>query len=214
MTNREIISNARNMLKSVNIDDRLPSAFIYSEIIKVAQLIFKREAESRKIFNSTELFKKIECEELIDVESKKCGNLPIPCKNLKRSKNKIPKLFLSSTGSIMFVTSVVDSERLTQSNVNDYINISKREFKSKSSFYWVEDDYLWIPNTSLKFVNIYGIPLSVADLSGGCNFLDSESSIPGWMLEDVLRVTIEKIANINKRLPADENSNLNEHQKQ
>ena len=59
-TNREIISTVRSMLKSVNIDDRLPSAFIYSKIMDIATLIIKRESETRRIFNSGELFKKIE----------------------------------------------------------------------------------------------------------------------------------------------------------
>lgn len=217
-TNREIISTVRSMLKSVNIDDRLPSAFIYSKIMDVATLIIKRESETRRIFNSGELFKKIECVEMIDVPSKSCSSLPIPCKNLKRSKIKIPEAFLSSSGSIMYVTAINSSEKLYQTNIDKYIDIAKREFKSKNIFYWISDGYLWIPDSNIKFIDVYILAKdnSEVDKANGvkCSrFLDSTTSIPDWMLEDVLRVVIEQIGNITKRIPADENSDLNEHSK-
>lgn len=218
-TNREVISNIRNAMKSVNIDDRLPSAFIYSLLINSAQLFIKRESETRRIYNSPELFKKIECQELIDVDDKKCSSLPIPCKNLKRTKNKIPSSFLSTFGSIMYITDINSTERLFQTTIENYIYISKREFKSRNDYYWMNDGYIWIPNSNIRWIDVYILPLNINEvdkLNGEkCKkFLDSECSIPGWMLEDVTRITMEKLGNITKRIPSDENSNLNEHIKQ
>lgn len=217
MTNREVISRVRVGLKSLTIDDRIPSKYIYDSMIDVFQLIIKREAESRKLYSSIELFTELDCVELTTVPDKKCGNLPIPCTNLSRSIKKLPRTLLSSNGSIMFVHSI-DGFNFIRTHPHNYQAISNRQFKGDEKYYWVSsDNYLYVPDTTVKYVNVYILPESYKEVdefnkTGECApFLDNKSSIVQYWMEEITRSTIEKIANSYKKITTDEKSDLNEH---
>lgn len=211
---RDIISQLREYLNNVNIDQRFTNQYLHSCIITATKLIVKRESETRKLFRSVESFQSLDCIEMISYESKICAGILLPCSNVMRSKFKIPKAFLSSTGSILLVYSIDRSVQFWQSSPSLYSSISKREFKGEQKYFWIIDDYLYIPDSYITNVTALGLFIDNSEVdkfngSRGCKFMDSLSSIPSWLEEDVLKTALQTIAGVTKRIPEDTNPNLN-----
>lgn len=209
MTVREDVAQVKKLVNSINSDVRLTNKFVYNKIIDVAKLIVRREADSRKIYKSTELFTTIECVELEQEELKNCTNIWIPdCTSVMKSVNKIPKMFLSSTGSIISVYSIDRSIQFLQTTPSIFATIQKREFKGNDKYFWIANDYLYIPNSDVVAVTIDGLVIDRRKTE--CEpFLSSESPIPDSLRTDVFRVVATEIGSITKRIPTDEKADLN-----
>lgn len=215
-TVREDIAQVRKLINTVNLDTRITNQFIYNKLLDVTKLIIRREANDRKIYRSTELFKTIDCITLEQDELKNCSNIWIPnCKNVMKSVEKLPKAYLSAMGSILFVYSVDKSVQFIQTTPSSYINISKREFKGNQKYFWIQDDYLIIPDSYISEVVVDGIFIDNSELNKDkcANFLDSESSIPDGVRADIIRVTASEIAGVTLRIPEDESADLNSNKK-
>jgi len=215
MTVREDIAQVRKGVNSVNLDVRLTNKFIYNKIQDVAKLIIKREAETRKLYKSTELFTTLSCVNLIKDELKNCSNIYIPnCTQVMRSEFKLPKAYLSNTGSILNVYSVDRSVQFFQTTPSGFVNISKREFKGKQKYFWIENDYLIIPDSYITQVGVTGLFIdnTIVDVLNGIecsSILESNSTIPDGLRYDVIRTAISEIAGITRRIPEDESPDAN-----
>lgn len=217
-TIREDIAQVRESVKSLYPDVRMHNKYLYNKILDATKLIFRREVEMRKIFRATELFKSLECIEMEYVNIKSCTNILIPgCNYISKSKKKIPESFLSPTGSILYVFNIIQSQQFFQTTPSMYSDIQRREFKGPQRYFWIEDNYLYIPEqineVLIKGVFINSSELEIFNNTNKCSkLLDSTSFIPQWLREDVFNVVLNSIAGITKRIPADENTNLNANQ--
>lgn len=215
---RDDINQIKKSINSVNPDVRFSNKFIYDKLLDITKLLIRREVEMRKIYSS-QLFIPIKCIELETVDVASCTNITIPkCNVLSRSKYKIPKVFQSPNGSIIKVFSVEESFEFHKTNISDYVLISKREFKGPQKYYWIENDYLYIPGyisevlvkgifvdgSSVELLNNKNIKCS--------NFLNADSFIPDWLRKDAFDNVINNIASVTKRIPEDENTNSNSNQ--
>jgi hypothetical protein len=100
-----------------------------------------------------------------------------------------------------------------------YINIAKREYKGNQLYYWIENDYLYMPH-NIDVVLLSGLFIDTSEVTKwndenvkAChNFLDSQSSFPDWLRMDIIRVVIQEIGGTRMRITADEkpdeNSNI------
>ena len=212
---REDIAQVRKLINSVSLDTRISNQFIYNKIIDTAKLFIKRDADTRRIYRNIELFKTISCVELESVDLVNCTGLYIPnCNNVMRSKNKLPKAFLTSNGSLLNVYSIDRSVQFLQTTPSIFTNILKREFKGNQKYYWILDDYLYIPNSYISEVIVDGVFIDNSELISKCNrFLDSTSSIPDYLRTDVFRTVANEIGGITLRIPEDESPELNSNKK-
>lgn len=210
-TIREDISQVKRLVNSVHQDVRISNRFVYNKLLDMTSLIIKRDADSRKIYKNIELFTTIECVELEETELKNCTNIFIPnCSYVMRSVNKIPKAFLSGNGSIINVYSIDRSVQFIQTTPLVYSKVQKREFKGNEKYFWILDDYLYIPgNIAAVTIDV----LSIDKRTKKCQpLLDSPSFIPDYLASDVIRVVATEIGSIMKRIPTDENPNLNSNE--
>ena len=58
-TNREMISDIRNSLQSVTVDEWLPAKYVYYKLLSVTALFLKREADEGAIKNLVVVKKKM-----------------------------------------------------------------------------------------------------------------------------------------------------------
>lgn len=214
---RDIISQLRELLNNVNTDQRFTNQFLHHSILSVAKLIIKREADNRRLFNSIEAFQEINCLKLEATTPSACGFFIPGCKKIMKSINKIPEAYQSSNGYVMMVYDVFKTVQFYPTTPSAYSTKTKREFKAPINYYWIVDDYLYIPDSSVAVVSIIGLFVNtslVDDLNGSksCKFMDSRAGIPDWLREDILRTTLQNIAGVTKRIPEDANTNLNPNQ--
>ncbi len=207
ITVREDIAQVRKLVNSVNYDTRLSNRFIYNKLIDVAKLIVRRDVS---IYKSPELFRTIECVQLELDDLKTCTNIFIPdCKSVMRSVNKIPKAYLSKSGSIVMVYSVDKSVQFQQTTPSSFTNIYKREFKGPQKYFWIQNDYLYIPDSYISEVVVDGIFIDNSWMTPCGKILESESSLPDGLRTDIIRVTAGELASVMKRIPEDESAELN-----
>jgi hypothetical protein len=146
----ESVSRIRNVLKAVKEDAFITDRFIYSVIIKYAKLLIRRQDNENKIIMFTSLFKDLSYVELIDVDkvTASCSGIKSNC-IIKRSKEKLPVMLEGSTGPIIrAVASLDNSQILTPTYPIMYTNIANStNFRyNKTLYYWISDNYLYIPN--------------------------------------------------------------------
>jgi hypothetical protein len=152
------ISRVRNVLKAVKEDPFLTDRFIYSIVMKHAKALIKRESDMANIFKYTSLFNEIPCLELIEVDRIEacCSGIRTGC-TFKRSKYKLPSLFELNIGPVIkAVTSIDYSQDLVRTQPELYITLTKTSsFKyNKQKYYWVLNDYLYLPNADWDAVRI------------------------------------------------------------
>lgn len=204
MTVKEIISLVKNELNSITLDDRLSGRYIFSKIIVYTDIIIKREADSRRLFNSTNLFKKVDCFELKE-SNISCSSISLPCKSFMKSTIQIPDFYSSIYGNLLIVSSIDESNRFEQTTPENYKNILNREFKPRTGYYWINNGYLVIPDSLVSNVSLRYIPkVSI----NNCTGLEQDLGIPSWLLSDIIRLTVTDIRN-TKSITKDENPDLN-----
>lgn len=214
MTIREVIALIRNELNTITLDDRISNRFIFNKVITYTEIILKRESDSRRLFNSTNLFSTIDCFQLKET-SIECSNIKLPkCKTFMRSVLALPDFYSSIYGNLLIVETIDGSNRFEQTTPENYKNISNREFKPKNGYYWINNNHLIIPDSEVETVSLRYIPkITTQSLKTfGCNGLDTEIGIPSWLLSDIIKYVIVDIRN-TKSIVKDENPDLNSNSK-
>lgn len=205
---KELTSIISNELRSIGLDDRISNRFMYSKYLNYESLFIKRESDSRRIFNNTNLFHTINCVEMKEISSVECSNIYIPnVKTYSKSVLPIPQTHTSIYGDMLYVFNLDESVEFKSITPSNYVNIMNREFKSKIQYYWIDgDNYLIIPNTVEK---VKLKLLIKGDVKSGIN---AELTTPSWMIGDILKYVIQDIRN-SKSIPMDENPNMNNNLK-
>lgn len=209
---REFISNVRNELNNVVLDTTLSDRYIFNKGIYYSDLLIKREADSRRIWQNTKYFKTIDCFKLEVATPEQCVNIRIPnCKVYSKSIEKMPPFYGSIYGDMIQVLSIDESEKFIQTTPENYKNILNREFQAKTNYYWFKNDYLIIPGY-IKAVNIKGLfKTFTTDSCKG--ILWSELGMPDWVITDIMSLVVKDIANYNLRIVKDNDPNKNVNDK-
>lgn len=211
---RNIISLLRESLNNLNLDMRFSNQFLHNTIITNTALIVRRESESRKIYTNIESFQSIRCLNLESVDMLTCADIIVPCQNLMKSTVKIPKVYQSNTGPILQVFSLGRITQFHQSTPSSYSTLTKRQYKGNQEYYWIVDDYLYIPgfitNATLLGLFIYPYEVDKLNINDKClKMMDSECGVPDWLIDAVIDESTKMIAGVTKRIPEDSNPNLN-----
>jgi hypothetical protein len=156
----EAISRVRNGIKAVDADSFITDRLIYSNILKYAKMFIKRQdgQTSQAKFNS--LYKRLPCIDLIEVDKvAACCEVQSGVK-IKRSKDKLPSILEGSNGPLLRTVASIDgSTEVFRTTPQLYTSLQKTSgFKyNKKKYYWLLDNYLFIPNVEWDSAQIDGI---------------------------------------------------------
>jgi hypothetical protein len=155
-----------------------------------------------------------------EVSANEC-NISFPCNTIMKSVKKLPEPFLSNFGSLIQVFNLDRSLDYKEVTPTMYKNISNQQFKPrKTKYFWIEDDYLYVPNSEAEVLIVLGLFTNQQDVNNfnsekdnACgSILDSEFPCPDYLLGTVQELTTAKVMN-RFRVPEDEDSNLNSNKK-
>jgi len=226
---RELISEIRNSLRSVDVDNWVPGKFIYSKAIGITSLFIKREADDKRLFRYTELWTPIDCLEMEEQDLIQCCNVSIPnCKKVMVSVETLPKMFSTRFGYLLNVTSVDYDRDYTPNTPQSFKYTQSREFNDPNKrYFWFERGKLVIPIISKtqagpERVTVRGIFINKAEAlklnscekeTGCIRFMDQEFVAPEHLLQDIKNATVLDILKTNRQIVPDENTELNANRK-
>lgn len=213
-TLRKLVSDVRSVHKILSTDSLITDRAIASEIRNNALLLIKRETNLRKLWATDTLFTTIPCLEMIEVPISECCNYVDDC-TIARTKLKLPRI---SEGNYQYVIQGVYSinalggqgKKLKEITVNRYLNLLKLPIIKKEEYFWITNGYLYVNNPmikSIRFVALFeeDVENEIMYPECGCgspeytleeickNPLDKEFPLPGYLEQQVLQLTSQKL---------------------
>jgi hypothetical protein len=213
-TLRKLVSDVRSVHKILSTDSLITDRAIASEIRNNSLLLIKRETNLRKLWATDTLFTTIPCLEMEEVPISECCNYVDDC-TIARTKFKLPRI---SEGNYQYVIQGVYSinalggqgKKLKEITVNRYVNLLKLPIIKKEEYYWITNGYLYVNNPmikSIRFVAMFeeDVDNEILYPECGCgspeytieeickNPLDKEFALPGYLEQQVLQLTSQKL---------------------
>lgn len=227
---REIISEVRNNLRSIDPDSWFPAKFIYFKIKGIASLFIKREADDKRLFRYTSLFTTIKCLEMQEQDLINCCDIRIPnCNKVMVSKEDLPETYSTRFGYLLNVTSVDYDTDYTPTSPQQFKFTQSREFiDQQKRYFWLENKKLVVPivgNFQLgpERLTVKGMFINKVEAlrldkctkgPGDCIlFMDQEFVAPEHLLDDIKKATVIDILKTNRQIPADELADMNSNNK-
>jgi len=226
-TLRKLVSDVRSVHKILSTDSLITDRAIASEIRSNALLLIKRETNLRKLWATDTLFTTIPCLEMIEVPISECCNYVDEC-TIARTNFKLPRI---SEGNYQYVIQGVYSinalggkgKKLKETSVNRYINLLKLPIIKKEEYFWITNGYLYVNNPmikSIRFVALFeedvkneimypecGCGNSEYSLEEICkNPLDKEFPLPGYLEQQALQLTSQKLLSTYFNIKTDNSS--------
>lgn len=223
-TNAQFVSDVINSVQSLTKDDHISRRFVLSRGRTKSTTYISQKLLDKTLYRESNLFTPIECLELKSDEIVKCEIIQFRrCKSLMKSKLPIPEPIFSRYGpAILRVVSLDDGTELEYSNSFNITNDSKRQFGSFVKKYYIYNGYLYIPDLEVEAIKLEILTLDVKKAMDMCGCCDADKCKTVWdypficpdkLYEPIVQETILEIANIYKKIPKDENPNLDNHQK-
>ena len=223
-TLRKLVSDVRSVHKILYTDSLITDRAIASEIRNNSLLLIKRETNLRKLWATDTLFTTIPCLEMIEVPISECCNYVDEC-TIARTKLKLPRI---SEGNYQYVIQGVYSinalggqgKKLKEITVNRYINLLKLPIIKKEEYFWISNGYLYVNNPmirSIRFVAMFeeDVENEIMYPECGCgtpeytleeickNPLDKEFPLPGYLEQQALQLTSQKLLSTYFNLKTD-----------
>jgi hypothetical protein len=223
-TLRKLVSDVRSVHKILSTDSLITDRAIASEIRNNSLLLIKRETNLRKLWATDTLFTTIPCLEMIEVPISECCNYVDEC-SIARTKLKLPRI---SEGNYQYVIQGVYSinalggqgKKLKEITVNRYINLLKLPIIKKEEYFWISNGYLYVNNPllkSIRFVAMFeeDVENEIMYPECGCgtpeytleeickNPLDKEFPLPGYLEQQALQLTSQKLLSTYFNLKTD-----------
>ena len=182
-TLKQIVSDIANDLKAHNLDDRYSFRYLANKFKDKIAYFLRIEARSREFVKALGLWQSINCVELEDIPVTTCGDIG-DCYKLKRSTIQIPDVYETNYGLMLKVTTIDGRKEFAQlknsTQYNDYVT---REYKTNKLPFFIEDKYIFIPNTDIDAVKVLLVPkdtITVKKLNDECDVCTSplEGEIP------------------------------------
>ena len=157
----ETVSRVRNTIKGVKEDAFLTDRFLYSLIIKYANLAIRKLDNENKLMRIQSLFEVLPVVDLIEVSKieAQCAGIKTNC-TIMRTKEHIPEPLEGAEGPLIrSVTSLDGSIVLTNTSPSTYtLMTGQPTFKyNKAQYYWYLEQHLYFPNIEWDAVKIDGI---------------------------------------------------------
>lgn len=218
MLNSEIASRISSTLKTNSKDGKLSRRLILSVATSKAKFLISQKLNDKSLHREQNLYQTIPCVEMVDDNIIKCPIIEFrSCRNLKRSKKRLPELIHSRYGhSLKEVLSLDENTSFINIAPAQYRLNKSRSLQVKSKYFYVKDGYLYLPDCDIQSVNLIVLTQDLYELNemceckdGGCKSAwDYEFICPDKLLEIVIQETIKELS-ITKQIQEDINPNLN-----
>lgn len=217
-TLKQVLSDLSSDIKALNIDDRLSYRFLASKFKDKIQVFIRQDARSRELIRESNIWKTIRCVDLKDANNIDCDCVLDDIDNtLKKSQIKIPEAYSTTYGNLIKVFTLDGSQEYKEIKGYQNKDQSNREYGS-GKYFWLEDKYLCIPNTTLKAVKVLIIaknPQEVdiinKDISPCVSPLETELNYPSYLITVAKQEALKEISGVTRPTVVDEKPNENEN---
>jgi hypothetical protein len=208
---KDAISRIMKGLNISTVDDRLSRRYLFSVLKNVATTFISRKLNELKLQKDYNLYSLIEVKlEKIDVVKSDVIEFRT-CNTVMKSVNPIKNLvFYNGGGSINLVTNLDRTVTIEKIDLRQFARNKKRAFyNDKKPFYYVDGEgYLYIINSDIELVLASVLLVGVDESDCKKLALEQDINIPSKLEYDIFTTVINEIAGVTKRIPKDENSNL------
>ena len=219
-TVREMISDVRQDLNSVNLDQWIPAKYIHRKLIDVAGLFIKREADNMRLQAYPDMWVTVDNVVMEKSELVGASDILVPnCTTIMKSVQKLPRIFTTRFGYVANISSIDYSGNYVQTTPRDYSYKVQRKYQNPTQrYWWIYNDHLVIPNSFVQSVTLRalfankrdGLRLNGCDNLDCIRMLDLEFPAPGHLLDDIKSQTVIKIASTREKIVPSEYPNLDE----
>src|SRR5690606_33563428 len=107
------------------------------------------------------------------------------CRQLKRSKLQLPELIYSRFGSsLKEVTSIDNQHTFYPTTPSQWRQNKKRSLQSKKDYFYIQDGYLYLPDSDVDAVNLLVLTQDLYDLEQ-CSECSKQKCKSAWDYEFV-----------------------------
>lgn len=217
---RSAISDIITDLRSYDLDDKYSYRFLANKLKGNIENFFKQDVVDRTILKINDLWKPLHNVRLKQARDASVNAYFDDPQVAVKSIHRIPDAYNCKYGTLIKVMNLNNSLEYIQIKPFEYKDINNREYPSrKVKYYWIDDGYLYIPNSETDEVKIYGLfkDSQEADLFNGnvdCCYkpLDSILLVPDYLLTISKKQVVLDLLQ-EKQIPPDENPNLNSNEK-
>jgi len=157
----EAVSRVRQSIKAEVQDSFVTDRYIYSLILKNAQLLMRRQDNANKLMKFNGVWQALPFVELIEVDKveAKCAGIQSGC-TIKRTKEKLPIFMEGYWGPLIRTVSSIDTSiELQPTNPGTYTSMTKTTSHkyNKTKYFWWLNDYIYIPNVEWDAIKVEGV---------------------------------------------------------
>jgi len=157
----EAVSRIRGQLKAEVQDAFMTDRYIYSLILKYAQLLMRRQDHANKLMKFNSVWQSLNFIELIEIDKVEAGCVGIESgSTIKRTKLKLPTFMEGYWGPLIrSVTSIDGSMKLEPTDPSTYASMTRStSFKyNTTKYFWYLNEYLYLPNIDWDAIKLEGV---------------------------------------------------------
>ena len=157
----DVVSRIRGQVKAGSEDAFVTDRYLYSLILKNAQLFMRRQDNANKLMKFNSVWQTLPFVELIEIDKveAKCSGIQSGC-TIKRTKEKLPTFMEGYWGPLIRTVSSIDASIECQpTNPGTYTSMTKTTSHkyNKTKYYWFLNDYLYLPNVEWDAIKLEGV---------------------------------------------------------
>jgi hypothetical protein len=157
----EVVSRIRGQIKAEVQDSFVTDRYVYSLIMKFAQLYMRRQDSTNKLMKFNSVWKTLPYVELKEVDKveAECTGIKSNC-TIMRTKDKLPNMIEGYWGPLIRSVSSIDgSVQLQPTQPATYTSMTKSTtFRyNKTKYFWFINNYLYLPNVEWDAIKIEGV---------------------------------------------------------
>ena len=157
----EAVSRLRGALKASSQDAFVTDRFIYSLILKYAQMLMRRQDHTNKLMKFSAIWQTLPYVELKEVDKVEAGCTGIESgSTIRRSTVKLPTFMQGYWGPLVRTLSSLDgATEIQPTSPGSYVSMTKTtSFKyNTTKYYWFLDGYLYFPNIEWDAIKLEGV---------------------------------------------------------
>jgi hypothetical protein len=218
MKNSEIVSIVINQLRYLNKDEHISRRFVLRKLRENARFLISQKLRDKTLYREDPLESWVECLQMEKVDSVKCDIIEFKtCENLMVSKEELPEVIYSKFGAGLSKAYSIDGQKEYDYITLRQYNLNKLRASVNNKYFYIKDNRLYLPDSTVERVNIPIITLETEKIPqvNSCGSQDSCRSI--WefdfigsdrFLQQVIGQTVTELAQTHKRIPEDENPDM------
>ena len=215
----EVVSRIRGQVKSEAQDAFMTDRYIYSLVLKYAQLFMRRQDSANKLKKFNSVWESLPYVELIEVDKveAECSGIQSGC-TVKRTKEKLPTFMEGYWGPLIRTISSIDGSIEGQAtNPGTYTSMTKTTtFKYNTvKYFWYLNGYIYVPNIEWDAIKIEGV-FSEDISSWTCDKADDciprylqKFNIPEFLFAEIEAQVLEQMFMTLKVPPEDSDNKQN-----